>query len=71
MAAPSEWLNRKEAAAYLMSLGCPVSPKTLCNMASNGNAGKGPPFTQFRWRTVRYRRSDLDEWAKKEVRRVE
>jgi hypothetical protein len=71
MAAASDTLNRKEAAAYLRSLGYNISAKTLANMASNGNRGKGPAFTQYRWRTVSYRRFDLEEWAKRESRRVE
>ena len=64
-------LNRKEAAAYLRSLGYNISAKTLANMASNGNRGKGPAFTQARWRTVLYARADLDSWLAREMRRVE
>lgn len=72
MAAPaSDHLSRKEAAAFLTRLGCPITAKTLTNKAANNNAGKGPPFTQFGWRTVRYSRIDLEAWAKRESRRVE
>ena len=58
-------LNRKEAAAYLRSLGYNISAKTLANMASNKNAGNGPSFTRNGWKTVLYKRDDLDAWAKK------
>ena len=66
------WLNRKEAARYLNDIGCCVSVKTLSNMASNNNKDKrGPPFSRFGWRTVRYAVSDLREWASRAVQRVE
>ena len=68
---PDDQLSRKEAAAYLTKLGCPISAQTLANMACNDNAGGGPGFLRFRWRTVRYRRGDLDEWAKRQSVRVE
>lgn len=67
----SDWLTRKEACAFLGRLGCPVSPRTMGNWASNGNARRGPPFTRARWRIVRYQRGDLREWAKRETVRVE
>ena len=66
-----EWLKRKQAAAYLEKLGCPISPRTLEKWASNGNKGKGPPFTRIRWNIVRYARADLDSWAAREAVRVE
>lgn len=69
--ADDDLLTRKAASSYLSKLGCPVSPRTLANMASNDNAGKGPPFIRFRWKTVRYKRSDLDAWALKETVRIE
>lgn len=65
-----EFLNRKEAANFLTKLGCPISARTLEKMASNGNAGKGPPFTRFRWKTVSYAKADLIAWAGKELVRV-
>ncbi len=65
------WLNRKEAAAYISERGIKISAKTLANLAANGNAGKGPAFTQARWRTVLYARADLDSWLAREMRRVE
>lgn len=68
--AESEWLSRKEAAIYLTKRGCPISAGTLRNLASNNNAGKGPPFSRVRWKFVRYSRVDLDEWAKRETVRV-
>jgi len=59
----ADWMTRKEAAAYLTSIGCPVSPKTLANRASNSNAGDGPPFVSSGWRSIRYAQADLDLWA--------
>lgn len=69
--ADEEFLSRKAASIYLNKIGCPVAPQTLANMASNDNARRGPPFIRYRWRTVRYRRTDLDIWAKQEMVRVE
>lgn len=71
MAAATEWLNRKEAAAYLTKRGRRISAQRLANMASNNNAGKGPPFTAFGWSTVYYAKADLDAWFDKTQRRVE
>lgn len=65
------YLNRKEAADYLTSIGCPMAPQTLANMASNNNAGKGPPYTKVSWKKIHYLQSDLDAWAKQYVVRVE
>ena len=65
------WLSRKEASAYLTERGVKISARTLANLASNNNAGKGPPYTQARWRTVLYARADLDTWLAREMRRVE
>lgn len=64
-------LTRKEAATYLTSIGVPVSPGLLADKACNKNAGKGPPYTVFGWKTVRYDKVDLDAWAKTVTRRVE
>ena len=66
----TDWLTRKGAAAYLTSIGCPLSPKTLANYAVNNNRLGGPPYSVVGWSIVRYRRSDLEEWAKRKVRRV-
>lgn len=63
----SELLSRKQAAAYLTSIGCPISIYTLANLASNNNEGKGPSFQRTRWKIIRYRKSDLDAWARKET----
>lgn len=70
MAPHSEWLSRKEAARYLTEIGYRISPKTLDNYAQNNNAGKGPPFDRFGWKTVRYRRGDLLAWAQNRTVRV-
>ena len=67
-------LNRRQAAAYLASKGCRTSAITLAVMAMDGNAGRGPPMTVYRHKSrgyVSYRRSDLDAWAEKKLRRVE
>ncbi len=66
---PDDWLTRKEAATYLASIGCPISKRALEKRASNNNAGKGPAFTRIGWRTVRYKREDLDAWAYRETTR--
>jgi hypothetical protein len=65
------WLNRKEAAAYLRERGMKISAQTLAKLASNNNAGKGPSFTRFRWNSVVYARVDLDTWLEHERKRVE
>ena len=65
-----EFYDRKEAARYLTEIGQPITPKTLENMASNSNEGKGPPFDRIGWRAVRYARADLDAWAKARTTRV-
>lgn len=71
MDSPDDWLPRKRAAAYLVSLGCACSENTLRSYAVNNNAGRGPPFFRYRRRNLRYKRSDLDAWAAKQLRRVE
>lgn len=71
MAQPTPWLNRKQAAAYLTEAGCSVSPKTLGNLASNENSGKGPAFHRNGWSRVVYHKTDLDTWRQKRLVRVE
>lgn len=66
-----EWLTRKQAAGYLQEHGCPIEASTLMNMASNGNAGKGPAYYRVGWNRVRYKRTDLDEWKERKMIRVE
>jgi len=65
------WLTRKEAAAFLTRIGCPISVWTLAQMAVNNNAGKGPAFTRTGWKTLRYEPADLRAWAEKKITRVE
>jgi hypothetical protein len=65
-----DWKTREQAAQYLTDIGCPISLRTLANLASNNNAGRGPPFTRYRWNRVRYFRPDLDQWAKEQRVRV-
>jgi hypothetical protein len=70
MADEKEWLNRKDAARYLSSIGCPIAPQTLAKLASNNNSGKGPPFNRFRWNRVAYKRVELSLWAAQQTTRV-
>ena len=71
MLADETWLSRKAAAIYLTRNGYPISNRTLERLANNHNAGKGPPYSRLSWKTVRYRQSDLDAWAKARTVRVE
>jgi hypothetical protein len=65
-----EWLSRKEAALYLDRIGCPMTARNLEKKAANNNAGKGPPFSRVGWKAVRYKRIDLDVWAKAQTVRI-
>ena len=65
------WLSRKAAAIYLTRIGYPITNRTLEKLASNHNAGKGPPYSRVSWKCTRYRQSDLDAWAKARTVRVE
>ena len=67
----SDWFRSKEASAYLATLGCFVSHRTLDNMRAKNNAGGGPSFIRTGWSTIRYHKTDLDLWAKKQTVRVE
>jgi hypothetical protein len=71
MSPEETWLSRKAAAMYLTRLGCPITHRTLEKMASNSNAGGGPPFTRAGWKAVRYNQVDLDKWAKKRMVRID
>lgn len=67
-----EWMNRKQAAIYLTDEArCPISARTLANMAQKSNSGNGPAFTRSGWRTVRYRKDDLDAWASSRIEHVD
>lgn len=65
-----EFLSRKECAQYLATLGLPLKPKTLENLAANNNAGGGPPFTRVRWARTFYKRTDVEMWVKSQTRRI-
>lgn len=65
-----DFYSRKEAAIYLTAIGYKITAKTLTNLASNNNEGKGPPFDRLGWGSVRYGRGDLDAWAKARTVRV-
>lgn len=64
-----EYLTRREASAYLKSIGDPLAVQTLANMAANNNAGGGPPFISIGWRTLRYPKKALNAWAAARKRR--
>lgn len=53
------WMSRKEAATWLMSIGCLVSVNSLARYASKGG---GPAF-QKSGKTVAYALDDLAAWA--------
>ena len=65
-----EFLDRKECARYLEMLGLRIAPKTLSNLAANGNEGAGPPFHRVRWKRVYYKRIEVEAWAKMQTERV-
>jgi len=67
--ATKSWFSRKEAARFLTEIGCPISPKTLENLALNNNARRGPPFTRVR-KNVRYDAAELRTWAMKTAVKV-
>lgn len=71
MIEPRNWLNRKEAAAYISTRGIRISVQTLANLAMKNNNGHGPAFTRFRRKSVQYARADLDSWIERERQRVE
>ena len=68
--AADDLLSRKQAAAYLCQLGVSISPKTLENKANHRNSGKGPAFIKIGWRQVKYRRSELDAWARAQMEEI-
>lgn len=66
---PDRWLSRKEAAAFLTSINCPVTPQTLAMYAAN-DGRRGPPYMKILDRAVRYKEQDLRDWAAKHTRRI-
>lgn len=61
------WLTRKQAAAFLSRIGCPMSADKLCRLAKNG----GPAHTRSGHRTIRYQPEDLRKWAERQMKRFE
>lgn len=66
-----EFLSRGEVATYLAHLGYPISVGRLNNLASNNNAGGGPPFHRVRWSRVYYKRTDVEAWMRDQTERIE
>lgn len=66
----TDWLNRKQAAAYLRARGCVVSARTLALLAMHNNRKKGPPFMRTLERNVAYAKPDLDAWAEQATVRI-
>jgi len=64
------YLSRKEAADYLQRRRCHISYATLGNMAAGNNSGGGPPFYKDGGRAL-YTPTDLDQWRRGRLRRVE
>lgn len=65
-----DMLTRKEAAAYLRTLGYSVSPDYLCNLAAKDNAGGGPPFYRIHQKVIRYKRGEVKDWLQSRMRRI-
>ncbi len=59
--ASKEYLTRKEAAAFLRSIGFPIAPSTLATLTSHG---KGPPYMRLLHKIGTYKRVDLEGWAR-------
>lgn len=59
-------LDRKAAAAYIVSLGVPCSPATLATKATRGG---GPPYQLFGKKPL-YRKSGLDEWVNSKLSKL-
>ena len=65
------YLTRKQAAAFLTRIGCPVTYRQLSWWAENDNRRGGPPYTRVRTRLVHYSETDLKAWAKQNTKRIE
>lgn len=65
-----EYLTRQQCADFLKVQGLRMSDRHLANLASNNNAGGGPPFYRTRWKKVFYSRVEVSEWLTKETERV-
>lgn len=62
-ASPDDWLNTKQAAGYLRTLGIPIEPRSLANYRYSSSKIKGPRYRRYNRNTIWYRCGDLDEWA--------
>jgi hypothetical protein len=65
------YFSRKQAAAFLAEIGCPVSYQQLKRWGLQNNYRRGPAFTIVRDRRVHYAETDLRAWAKQNAKRVE
>jgi hypothetical protein len=66
----SRWLTRKEAADLLDTLGCPIAPQRLAQLACI-HPYEGPPFIKSRGKVVRYNIDEVQKWALAHMKRVE
>ena len=60
----TQFLSRKQAAAYLARKGLSRSEKTLAKYATTGG---GPKFRKFGTRQVVYSIADLDYWIEEQL----
>ena len=71
MSPRTKWLTRKEAADFLDTLGCPISPKRLATLVCQPGDYQGPPFVRSRGKVIRYHMDEVRTWALKRMERVE
>ena len=65
------YFTRKQAAAFLVRIGCPVTYQQLNRWSVGDNSKRGPPFIRVRQRQISYSETDLRAWAKQNVKRIE
>ena len=65
-----EWLSRKEASRYLFARGMPITPECLARWGNRDNSGDGPSYTHTR-NKVAYHKADLDDWIRRNSKRIE
>jgi hypothetical protein len=66
--APTDLMNRKQAADYLRSLACTITTaRSLAKLATDGG---GPPYF-IDGNRVLYSKAELDQWRRERLRRKE